>query len=94
MHSFAVLTLFLQRLDLAGAAQRPSTPDIDVSFLFEVGNLKVSQHGEAIVVGVVVVPLVAVRVDEENVVRELVVVVDDVAEGPSSADDNIYIYRG
>jgi hypothetical protein len=90
MHSFAVLTLLLQRLDLAGAAQRPSTPDIDVSFLLEVGNLKVSQHGEAIIVGVVVVPLVAVRVDEENVVRELVVVVDDVAEVPSSADGNIY----
>ena len=37
------------------------------------------EHGQAVVVGVVVVPLVAVRVDEEDVVREGVVVIDDIA---------------
>jgi hypothetical protein len=39
----------------------------------------VPQHGEAVVVGVVVVPLVAVGVDEEDVVGEGVVVVYDVS---------------
>jgi hypothetical protein len=52
----------------------------------------VSQHGEAVVVGVIVVPLVAVRVDEEDVVGEIVVVVDDVAEGRASGQ--VYIHVG
>jgi hypothetical protein len=89
MYGFSVLTLFLKRLDLAGAAQRPSAPDVDVPFLLEVGDLEVSQHGKAIVVGIVVVPLVAIRMDEENVVREVVVVVDDVAGRLWSADEYV-----
>jgi hypothetical protein len=92
MHGFSVLTLLLKRLDLAGAAQGPSTPDVDIPFLLEVGNLEVSQHGETIVIGIVVVPLVAVRMDEENVVRKIVVVVDDVADGLWSAEE--YIQQG
>jgi hypothetical protein len=89
MHGFSVLSLFLKGLDLARAAQGPSTPDVDVPFLLEVGNLEMPQHGEAIVVGIVVVPLVAVRMDEENVVGKIVVVVDDIAEGLWSADEYI-----
>jgi hypothetical protein len=41
----------------------------------------VAEHRQAIVVGVVVVPLVAVWVDEEDVVRKGRVVVYDVAAG-------------
>jgi hypothetical protein len=38
-----------------------------------------AQHGKAIVIGVVIVPLIAVRVNEEDVVRKIVIVVDYVA---------------
>lgn len=37
------------------------------------------KHGQAVIIGIVVVPLIAVRVDEEDVIGELVVVVYDVA---------------
>jgi hypothetical protein len=89
MHSFSVLPLLLQRLDLAGASQHPSTPDIDVALLLEVRNLEMAKHGNTIVIGVVVVPLVAVRVNEEDVVRKIIVVVDDVAGVPRSAHERI-----
>jgi len=38
-----------------------------------------AQHGEAIIIGVVVVPLVAVGVYKEDVIREIVIVVYYVA---------------
>ena len=42
-----------------------------------------AEHREAVVVGIVVVPLVAVWVDEEDVVGKRRVVIDDVAEQES-----------
>jgi hypothetical protein len=44
----------------------------------------VPQHGEAVVVRVIVMPLVSVWVDEKDVVGEVVVVVDYKAVSPVS----------
>ena len=79
MHSLPVLALFLKRLDLVGAAQRPRAADVDVSFFLEVGQLEVSQHRNTVVVGVVVMPLVAVGMDEKYIVRKGIVVVNYVS---------------
>jgi hypothetical protein len=79
MYRFSVFALLFQRLDLVWAPEGPRAADVDVSLLLEVRKLEVAEHGEAVVVGVVVVPLVAVRMDEEDVIGEVVVVVDDVA---------------
>jgi len=79
MHSLSVFARFRQRLDLVGAAEGPGAADVDVAFFLEVRQLEVAKHGEAVVVRVVVVPLVAVGVDEEDVVGEGRVVVDYVA---------------
>jgi uncharacterized protein YqgV (UPF0045/DUF77 family) len=45
----------------------------------EIGGLDVAQHGDTVVVGVVVVPLVARRVDEEHYIGEVFVIVNDVS---------------
>lgn len=79
MHGLSVFALFSQRLDLVWAAEGPGAADVDVAFFLEVRQLEVAQHGETVVVGVIVVPLVAVGVDEEDVVGEGCVVVDYVA---------------
>lgn len=71
--------IVLVRLDLVWAAELPSTAQIDVAFLLEVGYLEVAQHHQAVVIGIVVVPLVSRRVQEERVIREVVVIVDDEA---------------
>jgi hypothetical protein len=79
MHSFPVLAFLVQGLDLAGASKQPCAPDVDISLLLEIWYLEMSKHGQTIVVGVIIVPLVAIWVNKEHVVRELVVMIDDVA---------------
>lgn len=66
--------------DLGRASQDPRTAEVHVALLLEVLGSKTPEHGDAVVVGVVVVPLEALRVDEEHHVGEAVVVVDNVAE--------------
>jgi hypothetical protein len=65
-------------VNLDRAAEGPDTAEIHVSFLLEVGGLEVAQHGDAIVVWVVVVPLEALGVDEEHYIGEVFVVIDNV----------------
>lgn len=79
VHRLSMLAFFFQRLNFSGTPKHPGAADVDVALGFEVGQLEAAEHGEAVVVWVVVVPLVAVGVDEEDVVGEGVVVVDYVA---------------
>lgn len=74
-----VLAFFHKGLNLAGTAERPGAAYIHVAFLLEVWQLEVSQHREAVVVGIVVMPLVSIRVDEEDVVGKGVIMVDYVS---------------
>lgn len=67
------------RPDLRRTSQDPGATEIHVALVMEVAGLDSSQHGDAVVVGVVVVPLVALGVDEEHPIGETVVVVDDIA---------------
>lgn len=50
-------------VDLGGAAEDPGAAEVDVAVVEEVLEAEVFEHGEAVVVGVVVVPLVALRVE-------------------------------
>lgn len=79
MDRLSVLALLSQRLDLSWASQGPRAANVDITLFFEIGQLEVAKHGEAVVVGVVIVPLVTVGVNEKDVVGELVVVIDDIA---------------
>jgi hypothetical protein len=79
MYGFSMLALFYQRLDLVGTPQRPRAANVDVSFTLEVWDLEMAQHRQAVIIGVVVVPLIAIRVDKEDVVREGCVVINDIA---------------
>lgn len=79
MYSLPVFTFFGKWLDLRWTAQTPCATYIHIAFFLEVGQLEVSEHGYAIVIRVVIVPLVTVGMDEEDVVGEGRVVVDYVA---------------
>ena len=68
------------RFDLGRASQDPRTTDIDIALVSEVVGLESSEHGDAVIVGVVVVPLKALGVDEEHQVRETVVIVDYISD--------------
>lgn len=65
--------------DFRGTPEGPGAAEIHIAFFQEVGDLEVAQHGDAVVVGMVVMPLVAQGVDEEHDFREPVVVVDDIS---------------
>lgn len=79
MYSFSVLAFLFQRVDFTRTPKGPRTSNVDVSFLLKIWELEMAQHGHAVIVWIVVVPLIAVRMDEEDVVGESVVVVYDVA---------------
>lgn len=64
--------------DFDGTSENPRAAQIHVALFLEVGDLKVAEHADTVVVGVVVVPLVLLGVDEEEGFREAVVVVDDI----------------
>lgn len=66
-------------MDFIRATQDPGAAQIDVSFFLNIGGLNFADHGNAIVVRVIVVPLVALGVDEEHDIGQVVVVVNDVA---------------
>lgn len=75
MYSFSVFSLFSKRFDLIRTSKHPSASYVHVAFFLEVGKLEMSKHGKAVVIRVVVMPLVAVGVNEEDVVGQIVVVV-------------------
>jgi hypothetical protein len=50
------------------AAQEPCATYINVAFFLETKQLEVAEHGEAVVLGVVVVPKVSVWVDGKDIV--------------------------
>ena len=68
------------RFDLGRASQDPRTTDIDIALVSEVVGLESSEHGDAVIVGVVVVPLETLRVDEEHHVREAMVIIDYISD--------------
>jgi hypothetical protein len=51
-------------MNLHRTPEDPGAPEINVSLLLEVGELEMAEHGDTIIVGVVVVPLESLRVDE------------------------------
>lgn len=69
----------LDGLDLGGAAEDPDAAQVGVADLLEVVEAELLQQRERIVVGVVVVPLEALSVVEDDVSGQVVVAVDDVA---------------
>lgn len=79
MYSLPVFACFFKRLNLVWAAEGPCAADVNVAFLLEVRQLEVAEHRNAVVVRVIVVPLVAIRMYEEDIVGKRVVVVDYVA---------------
>ena len=74
MNVFAVVRRV--RADLDWTAQNPGTAEIHIATLLEVRNLKAPYHWHTVVVGVVVVPLVALGVDKENIVGEVVIIIN------------------
>lgn len=68
------------RTDFDGTPENPRAAEVNVALFLEVRNLEVAEHANAVVVGVVVVPLVSLGVDEEDHFGQAVVVVDDIPE--------------
>lgn len=68
-----------QRVNLNRAAERPGAAEIDVSLFLEIWNTEVAQHGNTVIVWVIIVPLKALGVDEQHDVGEVLVIVDDVS---------------
>ena len=66
-------------VDLVRTAQRPDAAQVDIAGAQQMRVTEARQHGGAVVVGVVVVPLVLSAVDEEDRWGQGVVVVDHVA---------------
>lgn len=64
--------------NLSRTAQDPGASQVDVTLLLEILETESLQERKRIVVGVVVVPLEALGVMEQNVSREGIVAVDDV----------------
>lgn len=77
MHIFAVGIGV--RTDFDGASENPRAAQIHVALLLEVGDLEIAEHADAVVVGVVVVPLVLLGVDKEEGFGEAIVVVDNIS---------------
>jgi hypothetical protein len=50
------------------AAQEPCATYINVAFFLKTRQLEVAEHRDTVVVGIVVVPMVSVWVDEKDVV--------------------------
>jgi hypothetical protein len=67
--------------DLGRAAEDPDAAEVDVALVLEVLDAEALEEGQGVVVGVVVVPLEALGVVEDDVAGEGVVAVDDVAGG-------------
>ncbi|KAG5291499.1 hypothetical protein I7I48_03324 [Histoplasma ohiense] len=66
--------------DLDGAAKQPDAAEVEVALLGQEGQPEVPEEGDVVIERVVVVPLVALGVDEDDVGGEAVVVVDDVGQ--------------
>lgn len=71
--------LILNGPDLGGASKNPDTSQVGIPNFLEVVESEVLEEGESIVVGVVVVPLEALGVVEDDVAGQGVVSVNDVA---------------
>lgn len=83
------------RADLDRTAQDPSAAEIYITAVLEVGDLDAPYHWHAVVVGVVVVPLVALGVDEEDSLGEVVIMVNYIpVESRQSSDTGSQYKRG
>lgn len=82
VHRFTLLgrSLVLDRPDLSGAAKYPDTPQVGVANLLEIVEAEVLEEREGIVIGVVVVPLKAFGVVEDDVTGQGVVSVNDICQ--------------
>jgi hypothetical protein len=81
VHRFTLLggSLVLDRPDLSGATKYPDTPQVGVADLLEIVEAEVLEEREGIVIGVVVVPLKAFGVVEDDVTGQGVVSVNDIS---------------
>lgn len=73
-------------VDLDRATEHPGTAQVHVALFLKVGDLELLEHRDAVVVGIVVVPLEALRMNEEHRIWEIVVVVDDIPRGLHLSD--------
>lgn len=81
VHRFTLLSgsLVLDRPDLSGATKYPDTPQVGVADLLEIVEAEILEEREGIVIGVVVMPLKAFGVVEDDVTGQGVVSVNDIS---------------
>lgn len=79
MHRFPMLVL--KWSNLYWTSQHPGAAQVHVALLLQVFGAKAAEHRQSIIVWVVIVPLIARRVDEQDIIGKVVVVVDDEAVG-------------
>lgn len=81
VHRFTLLgrNPVLDRPDLGGATKYPDTPQVGVADLLKIVEAEVLEEREGIVIGVVVVPLKAFGVVENDVTGQGVVSVNDIS---------------
>lgn len=68
------------RSNLRRASENPGAAQVDIALFLEVGDLETVEHRDAVVVGVVVMPLISLGMDEEHGFGETVIVIDDISE--------------
>ena len=66
--------------NLDGTSQNPDASEVDVSLIPQIVESEALEKRKRIVIGVIVMPLEALRVVEDNVAWKAVVSVDDVCE--------------
>lgn len=86
LHIFGQIPLVLERHDLGRASNFPGAAEVDVALFAQIRELELAEHGHPVVIWIVVVPLPAVRVKEQGVLRQTVVIVDDVALAHSAKE--------
>lgn len=64
------------RTDFHRTPENPRTAEVNVALFLEIRDLKVAEHTDAVVVGIIVVPLVSLGMDEQEGFGKTVVVVD------------------
>jgi hypothetical protein len=66
-------------VDLRRTSESPRTAQIDIALLLQIRHLETTEYGDSIVVGIVVVPLIALRVDEKHHVGQMVIIINYVS---------------
>lgn len=75
-------------MNLRRTAQDPGAAQIHVALFLEIWDLEVAKNGHTIVVGVIVVPLVSLGMDEKNRVGKIVVIINYISAAVSWCAQN------